>query len=81
MEVFEVLGYRNVDFTDERTGKRVSGITLFLSREDKNVQGVMTEKVFIGSQRLEESGYLPMVGGKVRITYNKYGKPAEVVAM
>jgi len=80
MEFFKVLGYRDVEFTDQKTGKVVSGISLYVSREDDNVCGVMTDKIFIGRQRLEECHYVPVVGDTIRVTYNKYGKPADVSA-
>ena len=73
MEIYEVVGYRRVNFTDEKTKNVVDGFTLFLQRnpEDGKTVGVECCKQFISAQYV---CYQPQVGDRIRLLYNRYGK-------
>lgn len=73
MEIYEVVGFRRVNFTDEKTKKVVDGYTLFLQRdpEDGKTHGVECSKQFISAQSVF---YQPQLGDRIRLLYNRYGK-------
>ncbi len=73
MEIYEVVGYRRVKFTDDKTKNVVDGYTLFLQRtpEDDKVIGLECCKQFISSQYVS---YVPQLGDNIRLIYNRYGK-------
>lgn len=75
MEVYEVVGYREVDVTDDRG--RVQGYTLYVTcvPDNDHIIGTMCDKVFINSSRVR---YVPQVGDTVRLIYNRYGKVGAV---
>ena len=43
----KVVGIRNVDFTDTRSGDRITGHTIYGLKEDANVVGYEGKKFFI----------------------------------
>lgn len=78
-EKWTVVGFRNVNFTDEKTKKQISGYSLFLLRdpnedEDK-VTGQVCEKLFISSEYVK---YSPELGDEIILMYNKYGKVGSI---
>ena len=79
----KVLGYQQKDysFTDERTGRTVSGTgtTLYLVQNREGVEGVACFSAFVSKQKL--SLYDPCVGDEVEILYNRFGKVAGVRLM
>ena len=79
MAKMKVIGYRNVNFKDEQTGKEISGISVYVTCEDDRVIGVMAEKLFLGNRILTDTHYLPSVGDVISVVYNRYGKPDDIV--
>lgn len=78
MEKWKVVGWRDVNFTDQQNGKQVIGISLFLAREsqDDKVHGLEVQKLFFNPQYVP---YKPTENEFVIITYNRYGKVASIV--
>lgn len=69
----EVVGYSRYDFEDSKTGKNISGYTLYLLDSDAdNVMGRKAVKVSASFERL--NGYVPELGDLVDVVYNEYGK-------
>lgn len=75
--VYTCIGIRNVNFkgTD---GNQVSGMNLWLSYTDDNIEGVGVEKVFIPSARVSKLSFLPMLGNTCELFFNKYGKVQDI---
>lgn len=74
MEIYEVVGYRRVNFTDDKTKNVVDGYTLFLQRTpdaESKITGLECCKQFISAQYVS---YVPQVGDTIRLIYNRYGK-------
>lgn len=78
-DVYELVGMRSVDFTGSGDGKRVEGMNLYLTYEDGHIEGVGTEKVFVTSKRFDSLSFVPEIGARCRLLYNKYGKIADIV--
>lgn len=76
MEIWEVVGFRPVNFTDQKTGNNVTGTTLFVERpaENNQVTGMECQKLFVPSS----IRYDAAVGDTVQITFNRYGKISSV---
>ena len=77
-DVYELVGIRGVSFTGS-DGKQVEGTNLYLTYEDDYIDGVGTEKVFVTSKRFNSLSFVPEIGGRCRLMYNKYGKIADIV--
>lgn len=76
MDVWKVVGYRNVDFKDSN-GKQVTGYKLYLARqpEAQNIFGLETHSLFISREYVD---YTPIENQMVTIYYNRYGKVASI---
>lgn len=77
MEVWKVVGFRNVDFKDSQ-GQQVTGYRLYLARqpESKNIFGLETHALFISKAHVD---YIPQENQMIRINYNRYGKVSSIV--
>lgn len=77
MEQWDVVGYRKVNFKDEKSGQQVEGYTLYLQRSpvDKEIEGLECCKIFISSRYV---AYEPVVGDRIQLIYNRYGKIGSV---
>lgn len=72
MEIYDVVGFKKVDFKD-KDGKQIKGFSLHLARpfDADNAAGTEVRKEFISSQYVS---YVPSVGDHVKLIYNRYGK-------
>ena len=77
MEQMKVVGFRTVDFEDDK-GKRISGISLYVIHPEDGVQGCMAEKVFLSSDRLSELHYRPVIDEVISVGYGRRGRIASV---
>lgn len=76
MEKWSVVGFRHVDFEDQKTGKRVVGVSLFLERPfEKAEQGYETMKIFINPEIVR---YHPQLSDDIELYYNKYGRVSDI---
>lgn len=77
MEKVKIVGKRSVSFVAD-DGKQISGSTLYITREDANVEGLVADKMFIGINRLSELTAPAKVGTEVLVEYNSRGKVADL---
>lgn len=75
-EKMVIVGYRDVSFKDDKTGKLIEGRSYYYNMEGHNVVGVMAGKIFVGISALADMKYTPGVSDTVFVSYNRYGKPA-----
>ena len=78
-EKWTVVGFRSVNFTDEKTNKQINGYSLFLLRSpnayENKVTGQICEKLFVSSEYVK---YTPELGDEIVLVYNKYGKVSSI---
>lgn len=72
----ELVGYRRSAFTAKDTGERIVGYNLYMTGKDEDVEGLMTDRVFLSDRKLD--GYIPRVGDQLEVIYNRYGKVSEL---
>lgn len=74
--LYEVLAWRNVDFTDEKTGKNVRGISLYARTDsmEGGWNGKAVDKFFIPSDSPLLIGYQPAHDQLIEVGFNRYGK-------
>lgn len=72
---YKVLGIQDVDYVSAKTGKRVQGMNLHCTYEQKNVIGESVEKLYISSNI---DGPIVKVGDNVDVFYNRFGSVEEV---
>lgn len=68
--IINIIGCRNVSFTDQKTGNDITGKTYYYMYEDSNVSGYASDKFFIAS-RIDDPF---IVGRSYEVVYNRYGK-------
>ena len=66
MEIVEIVGYREVDFTDER-GKQVVGRSYYYVAPSEGVVGKNIGKLWIPRNRIGSFKWLPMPGDTVNV--------------
>lgn len=76
MEVIEVVGLREVNFTDDN-GRTVDGTSIYFLIFADGVNGKMTGKLFVSRDRKKQMSYFPAVGDEVAVNYDRFGKPAD----
>lgn len=76
MEVMTIVGKRSVSFTTE-DNKVINGTTFYFTMVSDNVEGEMASKMFVGAERLRNLKYIPAVGEKVVVSYDRFGKVSE----
>lgn len=75
-EKIMIVGYRDVDFTDD-SQRRVMGRTYYFTQEGgTGVVGVTAGKAFINDRAMKDSDFLPVVGDECLVYFNRYGKVA-----
>lgn len=72
---YKVLGIQDVNFESKKTGKRVQGMNLHCTYEQKNVIGEAVEKLYISSNI---DSPIVKVGDEVDVFYNRFGSVDEV---
>lgn len=78
--VYECIGLRSVQFTGS-DGKDISGVTFWLSYKDDHIEGVGVEKFFVSAARVSDLTFVPSVGSKCDVRFNKYGKVSDFVEL
>ena len=69
-----VIGKGKVDYVSKKTNQQVSGVTLHVTREDKNVDGLAVETIFISAKsNVFSDADSVKLGDKVNVAYNRYG--------
>lgn len=68
--MYEIVGYRKATYTKDGKNKNRQYYTLFVTYEDKNVEGVAARSVFVWDDLIECS---IMIGKKVKINMNLEG--------
>lgn len=76
MEIIEVVGMREVNFTDDH-GRQVDGTSIYYLIQADGVVGKMAGKLFVSKDRRSGMDYFPSVGEKVMVNYDRYGKPSQ----
>ena len=72
----EIIGVKKVDYVSKRTGKQVSGFTLWTQYERKDVEGFACDEIFVSRERISA---IPKVGDFAEVYYNKFGSVESVM--
>lgn len=77
--IVTLIGFKTVDFTDEDSGKKVQGISLYISFPDADTVGEACERQFVSSTILDAYGIKAadlqeFINGEINIEYNRKGK-------
>ena len=73
----KIVGLKKTRFTGS-DGKPVSGITVYLTEPQKDVEGLATDRIFLTDERVNNLSFTLAVGLEIVIYYNRYGKVASV---
>lgn len=76
MDSVNIVGKRPVSFTAE-DGHQINGVTVYITRPDSRVEGLVADKLFISTARLSELSAPCKVGTSVLVEYNRAGKVAD----
>ena len=73
----KVIGIAPSSFVGDK-GEKISGFNVYLSFPLASGSGHGAERVYLTDRKVENSGYMPVVGDEVDLTYNKFGKVASM---
>jgi len=76
----KILGFENVKF-NFNDGRTVQGVYVYLHDDGapkERVTGMRTERVFLSDAKCGACNFVPKVGDRVKILYNRYGKVDEI---
>ena len=76
MEIIEVVGLRDVNFTDDN-GRTVDGTSVYYLIQADGVVGKMSGKLFVSRDRRKQMTFFPEPGDTVAVSYDRYGKASE----
>lgn len=82
-DIVKIVGIREVQFTDKDSGREISGTSYYYTMEENSVslEGVSTGKFFVSADYADRLTYTPKLEDEVQLTYNRYGKVADIVSM
>ena len=72
----QVVGIRSTNFSAKETGEVISGLTVYILFEDENVQGFVSDRLFLSDNKLAH--FRPCLKDIVNIEYNRFGKVASI---
>lgn len=75
MDTYTIIGYRPYDFVGN-DGVNISGYNLFCTFSQDRVEGEACDRLSVTSRSL--NGYVPHLGDRINVFYNKYGKISSV---
>lgn len=75
----KVIGVVSTTFKGS-DGATVSGTTIFVSDpiDPKRGQGESAERIFLSAGKLADLGFMPAVGQRISVFYNRFGKVATI---
>jgi len=73
----KIIGLKPTSFTGS-DGKLVSGITIYLTEKQKDVDGLSTDRIFLTNERVNNLPFTLSIGLDIVIYYNRFGKVASV---
>lgn len=82
--VVRLVGRRDVNFKDEKTGQKISGMTVhFLVPIDSHGDGFEGDRFFVPSSKEDLIKFINSfdIDEMINIEYNKYGKVSQVSAL
>ena len=68
-----IIGVRSSSFKGE-DGVQITGKTIYITEPLTKGEGVSAERVFLTDAKLQDRQYIPKVGDKVHIEYNRWSK-------
>lgn len=74
MEKVKIVGTRAVQFTDQKDGHSVCGVSFFYIMPDDRVEGLMSGKFFLSDKKLSDLPFVPKSGQECWLHYDRYGK-------
>lgn len=69
--MYEVIGIQHRKYTNKQ-GREVEGYNLFVTYEEKEVNGLACMREWVAPDVMEDSGV--SVGDSVDLNYNRYGR-------
>ena len=78
MDNVRIEGIRNVDFVSPKDGKQIKGKSLYISYREDDVEGRVTDRIFVSSTGSMKVPLGLSVGSSISILYNRRGKVADI---
>ena len=69
--MFEVVGYARSSFQSQDNKQTITGYNIYVQYEDPKVTGYKCERIYLNDGKCE---YIPQLGDKINVMYNRYGK-------
>lgn len=69
--MYEVVGYARSEFKPQDKEGTICGWNIFVQFEDPKVTGYKCDRFYLGDGKCD---YVPEIGDRINVYYNKYGK-------
>ena len=69
--MFEVVGFARSEFKPQDKNETISGWNIYVQYEDPKVTGYKCERIYLADGKCN---YAPMIGDRIKVNYNRYGK-------
>lgn len=76
MNNYEVIGIQRREYDSKKTGQHVTGYNIFVAYQQNGVDGVACESLWVSDDLFLNADIL--VGDKVNVMYNRYGRVASI---
>lgn len=71
-----VIGFQKKKYTFD-DGNSTEGFSLFIQEKRDGVTGLACERMYVSNAKM--GAYIPVLGDEIRINYNRWGKPQEII--
>lgn len=69
--MFEVVGFARSSFQSKDNNQTITGYNIYVQYEDSKVTGYKCERIYLNDGKCD---YVPQIGDKINVAYNRYGK-------
>lgn len=73
----KIIGIRPSSFKGDK-GETIQGLNIYLTEPLEHGEGLSADRVYVTEDKVAKWAYKPHVGDEVRISYNRFGKVAEM---
>lgn len=69
--MYEVVGFSRSQFQAKDNNQMITGYNIYVQYEDPKVTGWKCERIYLNDGKCD---YVPQIGDKINVAYNRYGR-------
>lgn len=79
--LYEVIGFKPINYTRKSDQKHIEGIEVYLSADPEDDRVVGREAMAVYLNREKSTYRDPQIGDIVRLSYNRFGRVEDLIPM